>query len=485
MSQRNIYKVLRFLYERKISVNPALSSVLVLTVLLSGCAMLDLISMGFVPAEPQLAEQAEDYIFSTTQSCMGCHVRIAEQYVDSLHAESFSDPIFQAQYFTELLPQTEKNPELLKEAEACTRCHAPIAYIKLKRHIIPTDRIDKSMSQVACDFCHSIAEFEGEHPGNGNYVPAPHQERKFGPFKYEKEWHHIYSELHTQSEFCAICHNATNRYGLEVKSTYTEWKNSFYAEEGITCQDCHMNRVGFLVKGEPRYERGRAARMALGKVHYRRKLYTHRFPGTHVRKQLMGAMTLDISFDRPRTLPGEEITISVSVNNSRTGHKMPSGCTEMRLLWLEIEANVNGRTIPVAASSDLKGESAHDVTGSGNFDNEFLGNDFPKGNRIYRAVLIDEGGIQTATSYDAKEIIFDNRLDATEVREETYSFKVPDNVRVAFVIDATLYYLPYPAPFAKRLELPAPRKTEIASARKVIAIRQEGDTYDTGGNERD
>jgi hypothetical protein len=324
------------------------------------------------------------------------------------------------------------------------------------------------MSGVTCDFCHTITGFKGTFPGSGNYIAAPGNQ-KLGPFKHKSTWHHIYSELQTKSEFCAICHNAVNRYGLEVKSTFTEWKYSRYAEEGIQCQDCHMNVQGFLAAGKPEYESGKAARMTLGYLPHREKLYTHRFPGAHSKTQVIGALTLDIKTEKAIVSPSNVISVYVSVDNSRTGHKMPSGSADLRMLWIDLEAFIGNRVMSISASSDAK-TNKYDISGGGQFDKEILRDDIPHGKRIYRAIYIDKSGRQTLSSYNASRIVFDNRLNATEIREEVYNFAVPKDARGTLILVAKLNYLRYPSSFTDRFGMLRPESIEIATSKKELII---------------
>ncbi|NOZ68300.1 MAG: hypothetical protein GXP46_03450 [Deferribacteres bacterium] len=416
-------------------------------------------------AAPEKTARPEDYWPSSV--CLDCHDRIFRQHSESMHAKSFENPVFQAQYFNEVLPRSMKTEGLSEEARGCIACHAPVAYMKTKGYIFSRRQVDSAMSGVTCDFCHTIRGYKGPRPGNANYISVPGTQ-KLGPFKSETNWHHAYSELQTKSEFCAICHERVNRNGLEIMSTFTEWRNSIYAAKGIQCQDCHMNVRGFLTAGKPVYESGKAARMRLGYAPYRKRLYTHRFPGAHSRTQVEGALTLDMGTEVQAARPGSEITVTVYVDNSKTGHRMPSGSAELRLLYLDIYAGYGDRRIPLPAVT--KTTSMYDVSGKGRFDGSILGDGFPPGRRIYRAVCIDKNGRQTLSSYDAVSIAFDNRLNAAEVRKETYRFRIPGDAKGILSLSARLYYLSYPAPFAARLGLPAAEPVEIASVTKDIAI---------------
>lgn len=437
------------------------------------CVILGFASLAF--ASPPLPEsiQREYNRYFSSSNCQTCHEEISAQHSQSYHSNSFSDPLFRGQYFKELLPQAEKDPELYQEAKACIACHSPIDFIVLTGRIFSEDQVSPNWSGVGCAFCHTITGYDGGTPGNGNYISEPNQERVLGPFSKKYNWHHFYSELHTKSEFCAICHNGFNRYGLEIKSTFTEWKNSLYAEKKIQCQDCHMNTVGFLLLGKPVYEPGCAVNPSstIVRAPVRPKLYTHSFPGAHSKIQILGTgvITLHMETEKPLVSPGDEITIYIFVDNSRTGHKMPSGSADLRQLWLELEASNGDKIIPIPALP--AGADTYDVAGKGPFDQEILGEDIPKGTRIYRAIFVDKTGIQTLSSYNAVRIAFDNRLNASELRRETYHFIVPKDARGKLTVKASLNYLPYPSSFSRRFGLPKPESFEISSARKEIQLK--------------
>ena len=261
---------------------------------------------------------------------------------------------------------------------------------------------------------------------------------------------------------------------VEIKSTFTEWKNSIYAEKGIQCQDCHMNTVGFLLQGKPVYDSGCAVNPSnIVRAPDRPKLYTHSFPGAHSRTQIFGAGVITLNMETEKTIasPGDEMTIYVFIDNSRTGHKMPSGSADLRQLWLKVEVYNGDKIMPVPAL--MEGPDTYDVAGKGPFDQEILGEDIPKGARIYRAIFIDKKGMQTLSSYDAVNIAFDNRLNASELRRETYHFTVPKDVKGKLTVKASLNYLPYPSSFSQRFGLPGPEAFEISSTRKEIHIKQE------------
>ncbi|MDA8431461.1 MAG: multiheme c-type cytochrome [Nitrospiraceae bacterium] len=423
--------------------------------------------MGAQSQAPQSLQGAPAPYWSY-KMCKGCHDRLVEQHAESYHEKSFTNPAFQGQYFRELLPRVKSEPDLAKEARECIACHSPITYMTSGTYPERPEQVVPELSGVTCDFCHTVTGYKDPTPGNGSYVSEP-GERKFGPFRHEYNWHHVYGPLQTTSEFCGICHNATNRHGLQIKSTYSEWRESRFARDGIECQSCHMNRKGYLVVGKAMYESGQAAHITPGQAPYRRKLYTHRFLGAHSRTQITagGAIALRIELEESA---GNEIIAHVVVDNKKTGHKMPSGSSDLRLLWLEVNVTMGDKTVSVPA--DSRGETdPYAVAGKDISDREMLGGDIPEGSRIYRSVFVDGGGRPTLSSYDAVAVAFDNRLNAAEVRQETYRFAVPHDTTGRVAVTARLQYLPYPSSFTRRFGLTKEEPYEIAAVRKVIMLK--------------
>ena len=255
------------------------------------------------------------------------HDQIVAQHLRSLHAEmSFTNPTFQAQY-----PKDHPTPRLkrtpLSSAEARERidwaCHEPITYDEkgspgdCRSQLCNRDMVTGLRAMSG----RTMTGYRAPRPQNGNYIIAP-SDTKLGPFKEESDWHHAYSELQTKSEICAVCHEAVNRHGFQIKATFTEWQESVFAQQGVECQDCHMNVDGFLTAGKPRFSSGKAASMSLGNSPERARLYTHEFPGAHSKTQVEGAIELSIKATPMDASQSRTVAIDVTVDNSRTGQRV-------------------------------------------------------------------------------------------------------------------------------------------------------------------
>ena len=414
-----------------------------------------------IPAKPAATAQG----YAPTSMCRGCHDRIVEQHLKSSHEMSFTNQTFQAQYQRDLLPKAQKDPGLSREARECIACHEPITYATKGPLIVAPEAVNPAMNGVTCDVCHTMTGYRGARPQNGNYIMAP-TDIKLGPFKEESDWHHAYSELQTKSEICAVCHEAVNHHGFQIKSTFTEWQESTFAQQGVECQDCHMNVDGFLTAGKPRFSSGKAASMTLGSAPDRARLYTHEFPGAHSKTQVEGAIELTIEATPADASQRGMMAINVTIDNSRTGHSMPSGSADLRLLWLEVSARIGDSLEALPASPEERGTTtspgSYSVAGYGNSDALLIGPEIPKGSRVYRAIFADSEGQVTLNSYDAVAKLFDNRLKAAEKRKESYRLLVPETVKGDISINATLKYLPYSSTFSDRLRLPRPEAVIVA-----------------------
>ena len=418
--------------------------------------------------------------FWPQKSCNNCHERIYTQYTFSSHADSFQDPVFQAQYFGHLVPRMGEDPELRAEAESCLRCHAPIVSLQHGKDAVNLTReqVEAGLSGVTCDFCHTVRGYTGDRPGNANYINVP-GELKMGPFKIGDDWHHVYMPLMNTSEFCAMCHSARNVHGAPLRTTYEEWKGSEYAKAGIQCQDCHMSAKGFLVDGKAVFQSGRAAQMTLGAPpQEREKLYSHRFPGAHTNKQLQGALKVRVVNGPDPIKQGQTVKIEVVVENSNVGHKIPSGSAELRTMWLEVHVGLTDEDPGVLLTAPTRTTASQplDVAGASPWDAQLLRADAPRGSRVYRAVFTDEQGRPTLTNYAARTLVFDGRLEAGEKRHEVFEYVVPklapgDDLHVT----ATLKYLRFPSLFAQDVGTPPAEVVEVASGTGIVGAPEEVD----------
>jgi len=421
---------------------------------------------------PNAAVTRLAYTYEPSQSCKGCHPAIHAQYEESEHAKAFENPVFKSLYFKEVVPRAERDPGFRQEAKRCVYCHAPVAYMNYTGLIRTPQQVEGVETGVTCDFCHTLAGYEA----NGDYRQNP-SGKKQGPFEINN-WHTEFSGWIQLSEFCGPCHNAENHHGIPVKATYAEWRQSNFATAKVTCQECHMNRIGYLRNGKAEFYQGAAAHLTVGysnenKAQDRSKIYSHRFPGAHTNSQIAGAIGLKFSADG-HAVPREGAwNITLDIDNSRTGHHMPSGSTDLRFLWLEVTAaTADGRAVPVRLSGAAPAAGTQDFGRAGSYreDMAILGTTVPSGSRLYRAVYLDAEGNQALMFYNAASRAFDNRLQAGEVRREQYQVQLPVGYTGPLRLKAVLYYKGAPDTFTSRLGVDPFSAVRVAAVETDVRV---------------
>jgi nitrate/TMAO reductase-like tetraheme cytochrome c subunit len=307
--------------------------------------------------------------FENPEVCAGCHPKQYEGWRGSMHSNAWNDPIFLAE-FKKGLKATDG-----KIFNLCAGCHSPIGVltgtVSWDKKTNEFNISEKAARGVTCDVCHSISgavplkdTLTSEH-GNASHIIDTATHIKYGPLKNSKSPYHEtqYSELHTRANLCASCHNIIHPVnGTGVERTYDEWRVSPYAQNGITCQDCHMNSVEVAIQiaktlKRPETFENHKARLSgkastLGTERYS-VVHSHEFVGGNVIiSSLMAPNSLrkrkhaDIA--KKRLKNATELTIGLSqrkdglfkldvdVFNSGAGHNLPTSLTQVRHIWIEV-----------------------------------------------------------------------------------------------------------------------------------------------------
>jgi len=275
-----------------------------------------------LPSIPAEAFQAE-----TTCTCHGPQ---QDEWRESMHAKALSDPVYN-----------------VKKAEAdaatggklglfCDTCHTPIG--TMSGQTKTGELSPQSLEGVTCDFCHQIVGTTKLPPGDASQELLPDGTKRAQLRDAVSPAHaNAFSGFHMTAEFCGACHNLVHpTTGVTLDDTYSQWRAGPYAAEGIVCQDCHMTNG----PGE-RPTTGRAG--AMGPI--RDNIYLMTFSGANVAlgqperalRMLHSAAT--VTLEAPEVLAsGDEATVTVVVANAKAGHAIPAGVSEVREMWLEVNA---------------------------------------------------------------------------------------------------------------------------------------------------
>lgn len=315
-----------------------------------------------------------DAPYASASSCSKCHPTIHGYWSESEHSRSATSPAFLATL------QAAVDGAVDKDAvrSGCASCHAPTA-------LVTGDyRLEQAVTRegVTCDFCHTVSDVDLGTRGNPFHLePGP---VKRGPLEYA--WSPAHENAYSPRAsplLCASCHQHTNAQGVEVLSTYTEWKAGPYPERGQTCQECHMP----LVPGSS---------VAEGLGASQRRINLHRIEGGSSAGHL--ATGLDLRFDSVTLRSPAEV--EVAVVNRAVGHAAPGG--------------LSSKSLVLGVGVD---------TGSGDLR--------LRSDRIYRRALRDEQGRDLVTVADlflkAAAVGEDTRLRQKETRIEHFTIPLPDN----------------------------------------------------------
>lgn len=337
--------------------------------------------------------------FQSAVSCAKCHDDIYDQWNVSMHAQSWSDKVFQAAYKTAIKDTNGRAREL------CLKCHAPVAFLTGDTKV----RSQVSKEGITCDLCHSISAVSQTFYTPTHFFTNPGVQR--GAMRDSEAPHPTaYSELYKQSLYCAACHQAKLHEGDDYFTfdTYKEWERSpynrlsgdlreAYARPEITtkCQDCHMKTYS-----------GEAAK----KGPYRSDLHDHFMPGGNSPTMVGTAVSFFLS-----VLPSPDrknYKVTTQVQNRAAGHMVPADLPDRRLKVLVEGFDENGNVV---------------------FTDQ----------RWYGKVLRDRQGRTPARFWNAAGVANDNRIAPGEIRTEHFNFYAPS--RASRIRAQLLYYLFDPA----------------------------------------
>lgn len=276
------------------------------------------------------------------------------------------------------------------ETSSCIRCHSPRAFVAGREDATAIDALEPDdLAGVDCDTCHRMIDDGVTPPGDAHYtiddmIGESGDVPKQGPWFYdgaEKPMHSwVVGDLLGRSEHCGTCHDVTtgrdrvDAQGQPIgakfneQRTYSEWLSSAYAVEGAdfkSCQDCHMPAVDnvagcaefnsqeiFHATGGRRHDLAGANRRM---VEILKSLYGDAGSGdiddayfdialANIDASLASAATLEVTAPDAVDLAAGIPSWTVKVTNN-TGHKLPTGYSEGRVMWLEVTASYMGQVV--------------------------------------------------------------------------------------------------------------------------------------------
>lgn len=276
------------------------------------------------------------------------------------------------------------------ETVDCVRCHVPNAFLSGRGNVqTQAGLLAEDLDGIGCDLCHRMLLDPDVPLGNARYsiddTDINGSVAKAGPWSYGQEapnhpWREDLDFL-PSAELCGVCHDVTTSRprlqddgtvlaaGFNEQRTYSEWANSAFARDGAdaaTCQDCHMPPVeevagctAFSESGIVHETGGRRHDLAgahTDLTYLMRQAYGSAgtdeiddafYDATLAAQQRISNQAVELSVDAPVEFVGSQApTLSFTARlENLSGHKLPTGYSEGRVLWIEVEGVLNGISI--------------------------------------------------------------------------------------------------------------------------------------------
>lgn len=343
-----------------------------------------------------------------------------------MHAKALSDPAY-------IVKQKDAEAAIKGLGAFCNTCHGPVA--TMTGELVKGTLSAQSADAIGCDFCHQVTG-SATPPGNTSQSLTLDGTKR-AQLKDSKSSTHktAYSAFHQTAEFCGACHNVNHPVnGMHLEATYAEWKAGPYGVRGITCQDCHMTPGPGVVKPNP----GTAA--AGGPQ--RQNIYTMTFVGANVAQGDAARATANLQAAAKLELEVPEIIetggsglVTVTITNVGAGHYLPTGLTEVRQMWLEVNA------------VDADGTSTQ------------------VGRRDFGTVLKDAHGKYPAELWAAVGVQSDDRIPPLQSVTQAYKVAMPNTPSAKIV--ATLNYRSLPDEMASEAKVENP-VTEMEKVEQTV-----------------
>lgn len=397
-----------------------------------------LISLTRLPATDQ-----SPYEPATSLECATCHFEQFEQWQGSRHAGAGVNP-WVLDLFSGNGTPDGGNGFVFRDTHDdddtgfCATCHTPLADAQNPGgEFMDEVTLDAGLDGVNCLACHQMAEVNENtdglhHLGNTLYrfpedaspslwVWGPLDDVSFDIMRAS------YQPGFSESRFCASCHQYNNPdTGAPGQTTYTEWLDSPFAEQGEnfrSCQNCHMPEAD--APGPISSLFGQPERPA-------EQRHSHEMIGST-------PATLDAAIDveLDASVDGNALAVQARVANVGAGHAFPTGVS-IRNAILVVEARVNDRAlalldgpvVPFYGSADGQGD-AQDLAGR-------PGRGYA---RVLEGRINGEGPIEYPVLFiDAETVQSDTRIPAGETDVSDYRFDLSDVAAGDIQVEARLLY---------------------------------------------
>lgn len=346
-----------------------------------------------------------------------------------MHAFGGSDPVFLK--LTEMAAADAGN----LEAAECRACHSPalVRQEKWLANLPPGSNPaidDLTHDGISCDFCHSIQRVPpvGDISWFDEIDPtAP----KLGSINdpIPNSFHESQGDDSFRTSIqCASCHQLEFSTGMPRQNTYDEWLNAAAGGNGFECQDCHMPRYdGPAADGGPERSVHRHTFVGVGYALTDFRGIDRERQLDEIRELLQGAVFVTPAVPT-EVDEGGSLDLLYQIR-SVTGHAIPSGVSEGREMWLQLDVRDQGgqqvfRSGWLEANSDLVAPE-----------------DDPQLTR-FTATMYDAADEITHFTWRAARKDESEILQAGDRRDAAYSIPIPVGTTGPLTVNATLRFRP-------------------------------------------
>jgi hypothetical protein len=349
-------------------------------------------------------------------ACGDCHPMIVDQWLPNAHGSAVANPRFYSLYNGVPISGAVAAPPAFEldfpgTAGNCASCHAPGAGIDGYMTVNMNGVRDVITAGIHCDYCHKVGGVYLDSTTGSVYPNAPGalSQRLLRPPAGDNIFFGPYDDIPdpdarlpvmSESQFCAPCHQFSF-WGTSVYASYEEWLASPYADQGFTCQDCHMPPTGDAYFATP---------ASGGLAHPPASIPSHLQLGASAVELLQDTVEMTVQANQS----GPWLAVTVILTNTGAGHHVPTDHPGRHLI-LTVEAR------------DEAGNLLHQIAGG---EVPAFGGDLAgRPGTAYAKVLreIDTGYVPSVSYWKPSAIVADNRLAAMAVDQSRFFFAPPDS----------------------------------------------------------
>ena len=314
----------------------------------------------------------------SSEMCGTCHQREFEEWTASIHSITGPDVLYEGTILANEFDSHAGGDIATERIRWCDGCHEPMSVLAGGGTPLPETGPNEALEEGApCILCHTATAADPEAGNAALTIAASEINRHLTPAMIlaapERHARDMQATRHdpllSTSDFCGACHTEirpTEVAGdapLTFASTWSEWRESEWADKGVTCQTCHMARdpaatITALRRGDappdgishrfvgnnyilndPRLPREivRGGRPPGWNTLIKPDAWNKSLDTQHrmTLDMLRAAARIDVRRGEPRR---DELPLRIQITNVGAGHDLPTAATDQRYLWLEVSA---------------------------------------------------------------------------------------------------------------------------------------------------